>query len=313
MQIGLLSDPELVNSNYRVYQPLMALGRRGHEIVLNRANTALATDALFRCDVVHVHRIATAGARALVKRLRAAGVGVVWDNDDDVMALPRWNPHFRRLGSAGRREMAVGVQEMVRMADVVTTPSELLAEQFRELGAVDVRVIENHLPQEFQHVERTPHEGVVVACLAGLEHQVDYQRLGLNDVFAQLLAAHPDVRLLCIGIGPGFATDRCEHLPLVEFLQLVPTLARADVGVAPLTDIAWNRARSNIKLKEYTAAGLAWLASPVGPYRAMGERQGGRLVPDDGWLGALDQLVRDAKARRKLAKRGAKWVKDEGI
>ena len=47
-----------------------------------------------------------------------------------------------------------------------------------------------------------------------------------------------------------------------------------------------NRARSNIKLKEYAAAGACWLASPIGPYVGLGEKQGGRLV-----------------ARRRLARR----------
>ena len=68
-----------------------------------------------------------------------------------------------------------------------------------------------------------------------------------------------------------------------------------------------------MKLKEYAAAGLAWLASPVGPYAGMGEQQGGRLVPDDGWDVALERLVARRPARRKLAKRGAKWVKGEGV
>ncbi len=45
----------------------------------------------------------------------------------------------------------------------------------------------------------------------------------------------------------------------------------------------------------------------------MGERQGGLLVPDDGWHDAIERLVLDARARRKLAKRGAKWVKDEHV
>jgi len=314
VRIGLLSDPELVNSNYRAYQPLAAVARRsGHEVLRNFRDRSLAPDELLRCDVVHVHRIAQPDMRALARRLREAGVGIVWDNDDDVSALPRSNPHYRRLGAAGRRQMVEGTAEMVRLADVVTTPSAALAEKFRDQGAPDVRVLENRLPREFMNVKPVRHDGVVIACLAGLEHRLDYEQLQLRDTLGALLDAYPDLRLLTIGHGLGLAPERTEHIPLAGFRDLVRILARADVGIAPLVDIPWNRARSNIKLKEYAAAGLAWLASPVGPYLGMGERQGGRLVADDAWHSELERLIANARARRKLAKRGAKWVKHEGV
>ena len=314
MRIMLLCSPQLVNSNYRSYQPLAAAARLGgHELLRNAAGRALDPRELLSCDVLHVHRVASIEAIALVRRLREEGIGIVWDNDDDVAALPRSNPHFARLGARGRREQVLGIAEMVRLADVVTTPSEVLAAKYREQGAADVRVLENYLPREFMGVGRVAHEGVTIACLAGLEHRLDYEQLGLRDALARVLEAHPDVRLLTIGHGLGLDPARTEHVPLARFLDLVRTLARADVGLAPLSDIPWNRARSNVKLKEYAAAGLAWLASPVGPYAALGEREGGRLVPDGDWHDAIEQLVRDARARRRLAKRGAKWVKGECI
>jgi glycosyltransferase involved in cell wall biosynthesis len=313
VRIGLLCNPGLVNSNYRSYQPLAAVARRGHEVVRNVAGQAIAPQALLSCDAVHVHRIADPGMCLLARRLRSEGVGIVWDNDDDIAALPRSNPHYARLGAAGRRERVAGIAELVRLADVVTTPSAVLADRYRELGAHDVRVLENRLPREFLGVAPVPHDGVVIACLAGLEHRLDYEQLGLRDALAGVLATHRDVRLLTIGHGLGLAPDRTEHIPLAGFLDLVRILARADVGIAPLADIPWNRARSNVKLKEYAAAGLAWLASPVGPYVGMGDREGGWLVPDDGWDVALERIVTDARARRKLAKRGAKWVKGEGV
>ena len=314
MRIMLLCNPQLVNSNYRSYQPLTAAAHRGgHELLRNEAGQALDPRTLLSCDVLHVHRVASIEAIALARRLREEGVGIVWDNDDDIAALPRSNPHYARLGARGRRERVLGIAEMVRLADVVTTPSEVLAAKYRDQGGADVRVLENYLPREFMGVGRVPHEGMVIACLAGVEHRLDYDQLGLRDALAQVLEAHPDVRLLTIGHGLGLDPARTEHIPLVSFLELARTLARADVGLAPLIDIPWNRARSNVKLKEYAAAGLAWLASPVGPYAGMGERQGGRLVPDDGWHEAIETLVADARARRKLAKRGAKWVKGESV
>jgi hypothetical protein len=314
VRIGLLSDAELVNSVYRSYEPLEAVVRRGrHELIHNSRDRALSLEQLLRCDVVHIHRDWSPNTVTAVQRLHEAGVGIVWDNDDDILALPRWNPHYRRYGPAGRREIATGVRTMVRLADVVTTPSAVLAEQYREHGAHEVRVLENYLPAVFMRAPRHKHEGVAIATLASLEHQVDYERLRIGEVLRALLDAHPDLTVINVGLGLGLPADRCRHVKGAPFEDLVDIVSHADIGIAPLADIPWNRARSNIKLKEYTAGGLAWLASPVGPYLGMGEQQGGRLVADDGWHAAIEQLVVDARARRKLAKRGAKWVKGQGV
>ena len=314
MRIGLLCNPELVNVNYRAHQPLGSLARRGgHEVIRNTAERPLSLRELLRCDAVLVHRMADEATRSAVDRVREAGVGIVWDNDDDLTAIPSWNPTYHRLGPTGRRQRVAAIQEMVRVADVVTTPSAVLARQFREIGAADVRVLENYLPPAFVHVRRRAHDGVVIACAAALEHQADYERLRIREVLSALLDAHPHVRVLNLGLGLGLDRSRSEHVRLTPFYELVDVLAQADVGIAPLIDIPWNRARSNVKLKEYAAAALPWLASPVGPYLGMGEKQGGRLVSDDDWYAALERLVIDVRGRRKLARRAARWAKGELI
>jgi hypothetical protein len=53
--------------------------------------------------------------------------------------------------------------------------------------------------------------------------------------------------------------------------------------------------------------GVPWLASPIGPYAGLGERQGGRLVADERWYEELERLVVERRARQKLAKRALKW------
>jgi glycosyltransferase involved in cell wall biosynthesis len=313
VRIAALTNPDLVNSNYRAYQPMMALRRQGHELLLNERDRPIRPQTLLEVDVVHMHRIAIPEIQQLIGRVRAAGVGIVWDNDDDVTAVPRSNPLYARFGGYRSRDMRAGVRAMVRLADVVTTPSAVLADQYRELGAEQVRVLENYMPAEFAKVRPAKHRGIAIACLAALEHQVDYQELGLRDVLLRLLDAHADLRVTSFGLGLGLGHERYEHVPEVPFLELAKTFSRFDIGIAPLVDIPWNRARSNVKLKEYASAGIPWLASPVGPYRGMGEQQGGRLVPDDGWHEALERLIASGRERRKLAKRAARWVSGEGI
>lgn len=293
---------------------MQALAREGHAVSYNRAGE-VPFDArrLLSADIVHIHRYIGGDAQRTVEQLRARGIGVVWDNDDDLASLPRSNPKYSKYGGPKRGALVRTLQAMATTADIVTTPSEVLAERFRDLGADDVRVIENYVPDAFPGVKQPTHDGVVVAWLAGLEHQTDFQQLRLKTTLERLLEAHPDLRVLSIGLGLGLTKDRYEHIRLVDFLDLPHVLAGADIGIAPLIDIPWNQARSNVKLKEYASAGLPWLASPVGAYRGMGEHQGGRIVDDSDWHQALDALITDARGRKKLAKRATKWVRGQTI
>lgn len=313
MRISYITNPDGTNSNYRAYQPMHALERRGHSATFNRRGQPQVSPAVFDADVVHIHRYIGREMLAVVEQLRARGIGVVWDNDDDITNVPRSNPHYAKFGGARRPALVKNLNAMLGAVDAVTTPSAHLAAQFRAAGAHDVRVIENYLPDSFPGAKVAKSDGVTVVWLAGLEHQVDYQRLQLQDTLVRLLDAHTDLRILSIGLGLGLRTDRYEHVKLVDFLGLPRALARGDIGIAPLVELPWNAARSNVKVKEYAAAGLPWLASDFGAYRGLGEAQGGRLVPDDGWHEALDELIRDARGRKKLAKRAAKWAKGETI
>jgi len=312
VHIRYATDPTQVNSNYRAYQPMEAIARKGHEVSYNGQGPAFTAE-LATADVVHVHRFLGGDAQSAVEALRARGVGLVWDNDDDIANLPKSNPLYSKFGGASRAGLVRVLQAMLRTVDVVTTPSSVLADRFRAAGAHDVRVIENYLPDSFPGAKAPKRPGVNVVWLAALEHQVDYQQLRLRDTLLRLLDAHGDLRIISIGLGLGLSSDRYEHLPHVDFLSLPRELARADVGIAPLADMPWNQAKSNVKLKEYGAAGLPWLASPVGPYLGLGEREGGALVPEDAWYEALDRLIADARTRKKLAKRAAKWAKGQTI
>jgi glycosyltransferase involved in cell wall biosynthesis len=195
---------------------------------------------------------------------------------------------------------------------VVTTTSEPIAQAYRAMGGRSVRVIENYLGDHYANLERQPHDGLVIGWAGWVDHQADWKALDLHATFMRLLDAHPHVRVASVGmIDLGLPRERYTRSPAVPFEQLGEALTAFDIGIAPLADHAFNRARSNIKVKEYGAAGVPWLASPIGPYANLGEKQGGRLVPDDSWYTALDELIRNDRARRKLAKRARRWATDQ--
>jgi glycosyltransferase involved in cell wall biosynthesis len=309
MRIAVLTSRDWVNSNYRAF-PLVALRSRGHEVHLDWDADKRLPDGLTRCDVVHAYRLNTPEVRRALTQLRERGVGIVWD-DDDFAGLPTLRGNATRSQS-----FRADATKILRIAHVATTPSDVLAQHFREWGAGHVRVVENFLPTTYAPQAAARREGagtITVGWIAAVEHVYDLEQLGVSDTLKRLLAAHPQVRIESVGVNLRLPPERYHHLYRLQYAELAERVATWDVGIAPLADVTFNRAKSNVKLKEYAAAGVPWLASPIGPYEGFGERQGGRLVPDDGWYEALERLVVKEKDRRKLVKRGRKWAATQTV
>jgi glycosyltransferase involved in cell wall biosynthesis len=319
MRIGSVFEWK-TNAFYRAVGPLEALRRRGHDVEF--ANTDEDADVgVFRprnlrgCEVIHGYRVLSSEQVRVVRRLVLSGAAFVWDTDDDLEHLPVESPDYRRNGGRHARRIFADTVETARMADVVTTTTEALAERYRAVGIERVEVIGNYLPREMLGSRRVSHDddGIVVGWLAGLEHGSELPRIPIVHALQRLADAEPAVRIESIGLSLGLRRDRYKHVSKVEWADMQHYMAAWGIGIAPLADIPFNRARSDVKLKEYASVGIPWLASPIGPYVDLGERQGGRLVSDDGWFDALQVLVRSRRHRDRLGRRARRWAKNQSI
>lgn len=315
MRIAYVADPRTGNGFYRGIAPMTALQQlRGHDVrALSLQQGAAPLGPVRDIDVLHLHRYSEEAAVRLAREAKTHGAAVVWDNDDDMGAAPRGTIAYRKQGGMRWERRLAGMRKIFAIADLVTAPSAVLADRLRGHGARRTAVIDNHVPDSFVVRSRPSADGITIGWIAGLEHQVDAERVPIRDVLQRLLDERPDVRVVSFGLGLGLRSDRYRHVDVVPLMELTREAAAFDIGIAPLSDIPLNQARSNVKLKEYAAAGACWLASPIGPYSAMGEKQGGRLVPDHGWHEALSRLIDKPRERRKLAKRAAKWVADQTL
>jgi glycosyltransferase involved in cell wall biosynthesis len=300
------------NAFYRAIEPMRAMEGRGHEVVWPQdAEGRAGLRWLADCDVVHVYRRADNDTRPVLAKLVRGGTPITYDNDDDLTATPKDSAAFKRFGGyMGQRIFAASVQ-VAQMARTFTTTTQVLADKYRRAGVQRADVIGNYLaPYAFQ--PRRRHDGVVIGWVAAGEHQSDAAHMKIADVLQRLVAKHENVRVECIGVNLRLA-ERYRHDVHVQFFELPSRICSFDIGLAPIADTPFNRARSDIKLKEYAACGIPWLASPVGPYRGLGEEEGGRLVQDDGWFEALDRLVTRGRERRRLGRKAEKWAKRQTI
>jgi glycosyltransferase involved in cell wall biosynthesis len=310
--VGITPEP-MANSEYRVRFPLEALARRGHSVeVLQwdfyRGGSPPSLSALRQADVVHIWRLYDQPVRRLVSALRSDGVAIVWDNDDDLLRRPA--PKGARVA---RDQTSDELAAMMKKADVVTTTCDELARRFRRVSGADVCVIGNYVEAGFVCPPRASGEELVIGWVAGGEHKADLKQLRLRNALDRVLQRHPRARVVSIGLPLGLRSDRYHAHQSVALADLPSTIAAFDIGIAPLVDISFNRVRSDVKLKEYAAAGVPWLASPIGPYRNLGEEQGGRLVQNPFWEQSLDELISDNLARERLRERAVAWGRAQTI
>ncbi len=320
MRLGFIAEPRAPNSNYRVIFPMRALEQLGHEVLWPaQLERDLALSDLLRCDLVHCFRRLDRSRE--LKQLIQQGVAVSFDNDDDFSSAdmivdPKRKGKLETGGKvrAAHTKRFTEILRLAKVADLTTTPSHVLAEKYRAAQANHVAVLDNHLDRDVAGFGRkASHRGVVVGWMAGAEHERDLARLPIVDALARLLDAHAEVRVVTVGLRLPLHSERYEFRPKVPFGELLGAMADFDIGIAPLADTPFNQARSSIKLKEYSAIGAAWLASPVGAYRDLGSREGGQLVEDDGWFDALHGLVSSRFRRRRLSRQALKWGQTQTI
>jgi glycosyltransferase involved in cell wall biosynthesis len=309
MRIGALWQHNSA-ANYRVLSPLAMLGHRGHEILLPPEDGMLPSNRLVSCDAVLIYRRHDAQTYETIRRLKKAGVAVIWDVDDDFLHAPQSRRLRRETGGKNNRQLFAAVLKAAQLAHVVTTTTETLAEALRTAGVSDVVAIDNYVPVDPRAPRRSG--GLTVGWIAGLEHRADAISLKIPQTLQRLQDRHPDLEVTCVGVDLGLR-QRYRHAPFVPFPRLTEVMADFDIGIAPLTDTQFNRSRSSIKVKEYAASGVPWLASRVTPYADLGEHQGGRLVDDDGWFDALHELTQDGSARERLGKAGTVWARQQSI
>lgn len=194
MRILLQARSTSGNGLYRGVLPMSALMLRGHELHdLGGVARPRAVD--FKgIDVLHVHRYCDQDTQTLMRRAREHGVAVVWDEDDDVLSF-RGTLSYRNVSAVVWERRRAAIDRALQMADVVTTPSDELAERFRERGAKDVRVIENHVPRLFLAAQAPQaRSGITIGWVAAAEHLYDAHELGVGGVLQRILDERPDVR-----------------------------------------------------------------------------------------------------------------------
>lgn len=246
-----------------------------------RADVVVVQRAIFRYDTPPVLET------ALKWWQRSRGRWLVL-NLDDALYTVRPAAYHRRilladLVSTGSRDIAAFVESLGRPA--FCYPGALRVSRY-EVKQVDLNNV----------------KGDVIVGWAGTQPDEDLSQL--ESVLAELCRLRPRVVIRVVSRHPFAFTDQAVRQEWQPWSadQQYGYLAAFDVGIMPLRDSPYNRAKESYKLKEYMASGLAVLASPVGHNtRTIENGADGLLAADDQeWLAVLLRLIDSPDERRLL-------------
>jgi glycosyltransferase involved in cell wall biosynthesis len=229
--------------------------------------------------------------------------GVLYDADDDILDYPDWTG----LGAAARRERDLALR-ILSMADVVTAATPVLADRLRAHARGDLRVVRNAVdPAWYSGRPETGLVGDPRVVYHGVPVRLrDYEVA--RPAVDELAVAHRGLRRVWIGAAHEPRVVACvdEARPWVDGLAAFGAAlvaARPDIGIAPLVDEPFNRAKSELHWLEYSIVGAPVVATAFdgpGPYD----------VIRDGEDGLLAHSAADwARQLRRLA--GSAWLRSE--
>lgn len=306
--------------SFRMIWPGEQLRAAGHDVEVLGPGQKLrlvmerdtVRDVLVEADVVVFQRVIHQWMADAIPILRAKGIAVVVDVDDDLTSVHPSNPAWAGMhpSNAGRRMRDGSINRVswrnlsaaCRAATLVTVSTPALLPVYAAHGRG--QVLYNYLPDHYYGLAR---EDSDVIGWPGSYHSHPNDPEVVGGAIARLVdeGAEFVMRGDATGAGAAFglAADPVGGgVPLDEWPRSVAELG---LGIAPLADTKFNAAKSWLKPMEMCAAGVPWVASPRAEYRRLHAMGAGVLAERPrAWYRELKRLRESAALRQEMSEAG---------
>lgn len=319
----------------RCLLPLQANGWDGDHTSIHPFNKTPENKsrAAQNADIVVFHRPEDARKLELARMLKKLGKKIVMDNDDtykDIGAV-KLNTYFnkermeRGLGSVNKI-----VDAFIVEADLITTTTEVLAEEYRKLNK-NVVVLPNCVdPFLFEEPLRNETDVVRIGITGSIGMSYDLDILApiikhyekdkrVKIVFFSLPANRESNPIMVRAYEHEYnfldSVD-VEWHPLVDadvYYDKINSL-KLDIMIIPRADNYFNRAKSNLKFLEASMFEIPVIASGFedgkSPYQVNPEDSKHMVIINDNtqWVPEIEKLIADKELRREMGRKAKEYV-----
>ena len=265
-------------------------------------------------DLIICCRYSAPHAQAVVDHGKENGIPVIFHVDDDLLNIPREIGEKKWL-SHNQPARIEAVTALLDNADLRYCSTRKLKDRFRQLNFYGPAIAGKIYcaSKVLRPAERGP---VRKIGYMGFDHAHDFE-IALP-ALERYLHQNPDVSFELFGSIPmpdslrQFGERVVEVAPVRDYQAFLRALAdrKWDIGICPLAKTPFNEVKANTKWVEYTACGMATIASVGLVYDECAAGGRGRLIPDDAWGQALQALTDDPDERYATALRAQQYLQE---
>lgn len=313
--------------------PLQAGGWDGDRtsLLTPRIEPERQAQAVLDADIVVFHRPNDWRSLEIAKKLKAQGKKIVADNDDTYKHLEGKN-----LEKA-LQKVDKGLDEFLKFADLVTTTTEVLANEYRELND-NVVILPNCVdPDMWPEPLKNPSNKVRLGFIGSVASNGDYE--SMRDIL-KVLSERDDVQIVVLGLPPqnpdkndtegiivrdmykkdyefwqSLNIDWQPFVPVADYIDTLNGL-RLDIMVIPRKDDYFNKCKSNLKFLEASMLKLPSVVQGftdgLSPYQVNPrDKEFCDIVIDNNdWMKYLEPLIQSKELRERKGQKAYEYVLD---
>jgi glycosyltransferase involved in cell wall biosynthesis len=333
---------------YRCYGPAKALRKKGIKVdvfgyemsyMISKDNPFESLKRIFKgYDLVVTKQIDTENGGRFIGACKEAGVPLVMDLDDLISEVDEDNP-AHELGYGKDGEKRARALSALSMCDALFASSEPLAKEYtkvmKEAYGKDMPtyVLPNCCdPDIWKRIKREDDKWIIVGWQGSITHDSDL-RIVLP-VMKKLLLKYDNLIFSLTGgvrqetydkdFVENFGQELLKRVVINKGTQTFNSFPsylashQWDIGICPLKDTKFTRAKSHIKWLENSLVRVPTIASKVYPYcesvkgiKTIEDNKTGLLVStEEEWENALTSLIEDKQKRFYLARDSHNFVKE---
>lgn len=285
---------------WRLIDPLMMLPKDEFQVTI--ADGGVRMEQLEEYDIYCLQSIVDKeGIAKMYYMQQEKGKKIVCDIDD-AMEINEDNPHAEEHKMT---DAVYVIGQTLKIADMITTTTPYLANRLKKYND-NIQILPNYMDMGRWGGPVRPNvsKEIRIGWMGSITHLNDIKMV--VPTLKRILGEYPNVKLVLMGdirFKDLFDSENVEVRLGVPF-DVYPAILRGlqlDIGICPLLDTEFNRAKSNIKALEMALVNVPCIASDVEPYKKSLAYKLAKT--EDDWYEQITDLIKREGKRRQAGKK----------